>query len=267
MSKTVLIVYAQPEPTSLTRHLVDIGIDVLKEQGHRVLLSDLYGMQWKAVFDAGDFPVRTDSQRLSFIDESRHAYKNGSQPADVTAEQQKLLDADALILMFPLWWFSMPAIMKGWIERVYAYNFAYGYKDAGNAYRYGDGMLKGKRAMLSVMCGGPAEDYLPRGINAPLEELLFPITHGSLFYPGMDVLPTFAVYGTGRIDADGVAAAEKAWKRRLSCLFQDSPIPFRRQNGGDFPDRHVMADHIAPDRTGMLAHIDDCPAPIMQTKA
>eukprot|EP01035_Chromulina_nebulosa_P056462 gene56463-77380_t len=100
MTKTVLIVYAQPEPTSLTRHLVDIGVDMLQQQGHRVLTSDLYGMQWKAVFDADDFPARADLRRLSFIDESKHAYKSRSQTTDVAAEQEKLLAADAVILKF-----------------------------------------------------------------------------------------------------------------------------------------------------------------------
>lgn len=267
MKKTVLIVHAQPEPTSLTRHLVDIGVEALQEQGHDVLTSDLYGMKWKAVFDADDFPDRADTRRLSFIDESRHAYKQGLQTPDVVAEQEKLLAADAVILKFPLWWFSMPAIMKGWIERVYAYNFAYGYKDAGNSYRYGEGILRGKRAMLSVMCGGPREDYLPRGINGPLDELLFPITHGSLFYTGMDVLPTFALYGTGRLDADGVAAAETAWRGRLARLFQEDPIRYRRQNDGDFPDRHVMADDVAPGKTGIAAHIEDTEEPVAQLQA
>ncbi|MGN8113982.1 NAD(P)H-dependent oxidoreductase [Labrys sp. 22185] len=255
MKKTVLIVYAQPEPSSLTRHLVHQGIELLQKRGHDVLTSDLYAMNWKAVYDADDFPERADVRRLSFIDESRHAHKNGFQTPDVVAEQNKLLAADAVILKFPLWWFSMPAIMKGWVERVYAYNFAYGYQDAGNAFRYGDGILKGKRAMLSVMCGGPAEDYSLRGINGPLDELLFPITHGILFYPGMDVLPTFAIYGTGRLDAAGLEAAEKGWRARLERLFEDKPIAFRRQNGGDFPDRHILADNIAPGRIGIAAHI------------
>lgn len=70
VKKTILIVYAQPEPTSLTHHLVNVGIDGLQEQGHEVLTSDLYGMRWKAVFDADDFPSRVDERRLSFIDES-----------------------------------------------------------------------------------------------------------------------------------------------------------------------------------------------------
>ncbi|MFT3761549.1 MAG: NAD(P)H-dependent oxidoreductase [Pseudoxanthomonas sp.] len=255
MQKQVLIVHAQPEPTSLTRQLVDVSIETLQRQGHEVLLSDLYGMGWKAVFDERDFPDRTDSGRLSFITESGHAYASGAQAPDVASEQQKLLAADAVILQFPLWWFGMPAILKGWIDRVFAYGLAYGYKGAGNRYRYGDGGLKGKRALLSVAVGGPAADYSPRGINGPLDQLLFPITHGMLFFAGMDVLPMHAVYGTGRIDAEAVAAAKAAWRGRLERLFDDAPIPFRPQNGGDYPDGHVLADHVAAGRSGLIAHL------------
>ncbi len=66
----VLIVFAHPEPTSLTRQLVQVSVETLEKQGHDVVLSDLYGMKWKAVFDADDFPVRANPERLSFIEES-----------------------------------------------------------------------------------------------------------------------------------------------------------------------------------------------------
>ncbi|WP_426452426.1 NAD(P)H-dependent oxidoreductase [Paenibacillus sp. S-38] len=255
MSKKVLIVYAHPEPTSLTSQFAQTAVQTLQGQGHEVMLSDLYGMQWKAVFDERDFPTRADPGRLSFVTESGHAYSTGQQTADVTSEQQKLLTADAVIFQFPLWWFSMPAILKGWVDRVFAYGLAYGYKDEGNRYRYGDGGLEGKRAILSVAVGGPEIDYSPRGINGPLEQLLFPITHGTLYFSGMEVLPTHAVYGTGRITAAEVDAAKAAWCSRLEHLFEEEPIPFRRQNGEDYPDRHVLGNHVAVGQTGLLAHI------------
>ncbi|KWT98587.1 MULTISPECIES: NAD(P)H-dependent oxidoreductase [unclassified Variovorax] len=257
MKKKVLIVHAHPEPTSLTRQLVDASVQTLEAQGHEVLQSDLYAMGWKAAFDEDDFPSRLDLQRLSFVAESGHAYASGRQTADVASEQHKVLSADAVIFQFPLWWYGMPAIMKGWVDRVWAYGLAYGYKDGGNTYRYGDGAFKGKRAVLAVAAGGPASDYSPRGINGPIEELLFPITHGTLYFPGFDVLPTYAVYGTGRMTEQEVAQALRAWRLRLDGLFEDAPIPFRPQNGGDYPDRHVLASHVAPGRTGLLAHIAD----------
>jgi NAD(P)H dehydrogenase (quinone) len=253
--KNVLLVHAHPEPTSVTRALVDVSTRTLTELGHEVVQSDLYAMRWKAVFDEQDFPRRADPKRLSFIEESGHAYLNGCQTSDVEIEQRKVLAADAVIFHFPLWWFGMPAILKGWIDRVWAYGLAYGYKNEGNRYRYGDGAFKGKRAMLCVSVGVPEIDYSPRGINGPLEQLLFPITHGTLFFPGMDVLPTFAVYGTVSIDAQRLASAQAVWRARLMQLFDEAPIAFRRQNDGEYPDRHVLADHIAPGQTGLMAHI------------
>ncbi|KAF1053798.1 MAG: Glutathione-regulated potassium-efflux system ancillary protein KefF [Stenotrophomonas maltophilia] len=256
----VLLVHAHPERTSLTHHLAEIAREVLQAQGHEVQQSDLYAMGWKAVFDAQDFPQRSDPQRLSFIAESAHAFSQGCQTADVEAEQRKLLAADALILLFPLWWFGMPAIMKGWVDRVWAYGLAYGYRNAGNAHRYGDGAFAGKRALLAVAVGGPEIDYSPRGINGPLEQLLFPITHGTLFFPGLQVLPSFAVYGAAALDAQRMAEARAAWRERLERLFLDAPIAFRAQNGGDYPDRHVLAEHIAPGQTGLQAHIAGTPS-------
>lgn len=253
----ILLVHAQPERTSLTRHLVDIATQALTAQGHKIVQSDLYTMGWKAVFDGQDFPDRMNPERLSFIEESQHAFAHGRQTLDVEQEQRKVLDADAVILLFPLWWFSMPAIMKGWIERVWAYGLAYGYQGKGNAHRYGEGRFAGKRALLAVSVGGPQCDYSPRGINGDLEQLLFPITHGTLFYTGMEVLPTFAVYGSGRLSPDALSAVEANWRSRLAGLFDDAPIPFRSQNGGSYPDKHLLADHIAPEQTGLAAHIAD----------
>lgn len=257
MSKKILIISAHPEPSSLTRQLVDVSVECLKAQGHEVLQSDLYAMRWKATFDELDFPERLNAERLSFIDESGNAYRTRSQTADVAAEQEKVLAADAVIFQFPLWWYGMPAIMKGWLDRVWAFGLAYGYKDAGNAYRYGDGAFKGKRAILSVAVGGAAKDYAPRGINGPLEQLLFPITHGSLYFPGFDVLPTFAVYGTGGLTLAVAAAAKEAWRTRVQGLFEDAPIAFRPQNGGDYTDTYELKPHVAPGKTGLLAHIAD----------
>lgn len=261
MSKTVLVVFAHPEPASVTRQLVDVTVETLAAEGHRILTSDLYGMRWKAVFDADDFPSRANPERLSFVTESGHAYATGRQTPDVVAEQEKLLAADAVILQFPLWWYGVPAILKGWIERVYAFGFAYGYSNGTNEHRYGEGILKGKRALVNVLTGGPAADYGLRGINGPIDQLLFPLTHGALFYPGMEVLPVHAVYGAGRFtSAEQVEAAKAGWRQRLGGLFTDTPIPFRAQNGGDFPDRHTMADHVAPGRTGIVAHVAETDA-------
>lgn len=257
MKKKILIVFAHPEATSLTHTMVNTSIETLEEMGHEVILSDLYAMKWKAVFDESDFPKRVHSDRLSFIHESGNAYATQNQSADVVAEQKKLLDADAVILQFPLWWYSTPAILKGWIERVYAFGFAYGYKNGTNEFRFGEGILKGKKALVSVYTGGPQADYSPRGVNGPIEQLLFPLTHGALFYPGMEVLPTHVIHGAAFITPDQVEIEKELWKKRLENLFIEKPIPFREQNSGDYPDRHILKDTVAIGKTGIVAHIAD----------
>jgi NAD(P)H dehydrogenase (quinone) len=251
----VLIVVAHPGPRSLNATLRDHAVKVLEREGHDVQLSDLYAMNWKAVADAGDFPARSDAQPFNLMLASGEAYLAGTQAADIAAEQGKLLWADAVVFQFPIWWYGPPAILKGWIERVFAYRFAYGYKDGTNAYRFGEGILARKRALVSVTAGGPDADYGPRGINGPLDQLLFPFTHGALFYAGMDVLPVFAVHGAVFLDEAGADAARGALEKRLVTLFSDDPIPFRRQNGGDYPDKHTLAPGIAPGLCGLPAHV------------
>ena len=253
--KTVLIVHAHPEPSSLTRTMVGVAAETLGAAGHRVLQSDLYAMKWKAVYDEHDFPHRLDTKRLDFTRESGHAYENGHQAADIAEEQRKVLAADLLILQFPLWWYGMPAIMKGWSDRVWARGLAYGYQGQGNRLRFGEGGFAGRRAMVSVTTGGPAVDFGPRGINGPIDQLMFPVTHGMLFFPGMSVLKTHVVHGTGQMTKEGVEAAMNAWRQRLGGVFDEAPIAFRPQNGGDYPDGHQLRDDVAPGRVGFEAHV------------
>ena len=258
----VLIVYAHPEPTSLNGSLRDFAVQRLEAAGHRVQVSDLYAMQWKAPLDAGDtLERRPGGAPFHPSLDSRHAFETGVQSPDIAAEQEKLRWADAVILQFPLWWFSMPAILKGWVERVYAYGFAYGvgeHSDARWGNRYGEGTLAGKRAMLMVTTGGWESHYSPRGINGPMDDILFPIQHGILYYPGFDVLPPFLVYRTSRMDEARYQATTDALGQRLDELFTATPIAFRPQNDGayDIPALTLRAD-IAPGLTGYAAHVSE----------
>lgn len=233
----VLIVLAHPDPRSLSAALCRVATDELTAQGHQVQVSDLYAMNWKAAVDRADFLNLEADARLKVAAASSAALAADALTDDVKAEQEKLLWADTLILQFPLWWFSMPAILKGWVDRVYAYGFAYGvgeHSDRRWGDRYGEGRLAGKRAMLSVTTGGWAEHYAPRGINGPIDDLLFPINHGILHYPGYDVLPAFVSYRVDRFDEAAFARAADALRARMRTLETTAPIPFRRQNGGDY---------------------------------
>ncbi|WP_454757435.1 NAD(P)H-dependent oxidoreductase [Cupriavidus campinensis] len=256
----VLIVYAHPEPTSLNGSLKDFAMQRLAANGHAVQVSDLYAMGWKPQLDAGDTLERQAGTPFHPSLDSKRAFEGGWQSPDIAAEQDKLRWADAVIFQFPLWWFSMPAIMKGWVERVYAYGFAYGvgeHSDARWGDRYGEGSLKGKRAMLLVTTGGWDSHYSARGINGPIDDLLFPIQHGVLYYPGFDVLPPFVSYRSGKMDDARFASIREALGARLDALFETAPIPYRPQNSGQYEiPALTLRDDIAPDRKGFAAHME-----------
>lgn len=253
----VFLIHAHPEPKSLNGALKDLAVETLTAQGHTVQVSDLYAMGWKAMADAADFPDLQDADRLLYWRESRHAFEHGTQSPDVAAEQQKLLWADAVILQFPLWWYSMPAIMKGWFERIFANGFAYGVGQHGGERwgdRYGEGNLLGRRALVSVTIGGREPHYSPRGVNGALDDVLFPIQHGMLFYPGMAVLEPFVLYQADRLTPEDWPGVAERYRARLHGLFTDTPIPYRRQNGGHYDGQQVLKDGLGRGETGSRIH-------------
>ncbi|POR51403.1 NAD(P)H-dependent oxidoreductase [Bosea psychrotolerans] len=257
----ILFVFAHPEPRSLNGALHDVAIKELEALGHEVRVSDLYADGWKSEIDRADFPTLAPDARLKPAAASGEAFAGNSLTADVKAEQEKLLWADMLILQFPLWWFAMPAILKGWVDRVYAYGFAYGVGEHSETRwgdRYGEGTLAGKRAMLLVTAGGWEEHYSDRGINGPIDDLLFPINHGILYYPGYDVLPPFVAYRVDRLDEAGFAAVAERLRERMRTLGSTPPIPYRRQNGGDYliPSMRLRPELGEPDAAGFALHLN-----------
>ena len=257
----VLLVFAHPERHSLNGALRDVAVAELQEQGHEVRVSDLYADGWKAAVDRSDFPAVAPDERLRVAGASGQAFAAGALTEDVKAEQEKLLWADALILQFPLWWYSMPAILKGWVDRVYAFGFAYGVGERSDTHwgdRFGEGTLAGKRAMLIVTVGGWATHYAPRGVNGPIEDILFPINHGILYYPGYTVLPSFVAYRVDRIDEAGFGLVAEQLKERMRTIETAAPIPYRMQNGGDYqvPSLELRPELGDSGVSGFALHVD-----------
>ncbi|MFE9251562.1 NAD(P)H-dependent oxidoreductase [Streptomyces sp. NPDC007088] len=251
----VLIVHAHPDPNSLTASLKDVAVSALRDQGHEVVVSDLYAMEWQAAAGFTDFDGITGPD---FMHASGEAYRSGRLSPDVRAEQRKVLDADLVVLHFPLWWFTVPAILKGWIDRVFTYDFAYG---AGTP-RYGAGPFAGRRALVATTVGGRAGHYTARGVNGPLDDLLFPLHHGVLHFTGFDVLPPFAEHSAVHLDERRYAGIVERYRRRLATVFSDAPIPYRPESGGDYTGlTHPDGSELVPGRelpgtTGFALHVE-----------
>ncbi|MFJ6700607.1 NAD(P)H-dependent oxidoreductase [Streptomyces sp. NPDC091272] len=264
----VLWLAAHPDPRSLNGSLYGEGVRFLEEQGHEVRTSDLYAMGWNPVVSAADFshgqggpsqgggPLpHGQGERLVVGSAAEEAVRRGTLSPDILAEHEKLSWADTLIVQFPLWWYGMPAILKGWFDRVFVRGFAFGIHDAqGRQLRYGEGALAGKRAMVVVSAGAREASLGARGINGELGDLLFPLQHGTLWYAGIDVLPPLLVHGADRVDAAAYEAHADALRRRLKDLPHTRPIPFRHQNGGDYDENLVLRPALSPHTTGLAVH-------------
>ncbi|ADW17563.1 NAD(P)H dehydrogenase (quinone) [Desulfobulbus propionicus DSM 2032] len=105
-----LVVIAHPLPDSLCHCLARAAIQTLVDSGHDVISTDLYLDKFS--------PSLTESERRSYYSPSFHA-------DSVKEEISQLLSAEAIILVFPTWWFGFPAILKGWFDRVWAPGVAY----------------------------------------------------------------------------------------------------------------------------------------------
>ena len=208
----VLIVYAHPEPKSFNGAMRDTAVETLTAAGHEVVVSDLYAMGFNPVAGPDDMtndPVNPDHFNLAT--EQTEAFNKETTAPDILVEMKKLEKAELVIFQFPVWWFGMPAILKGWADRVFARGFAYlpGRK-------YDTGMFKGKLAMVAATTGTSADTYAPDGIDGDILTVLWPIHNGLLRYSGFDVLPPFVAYMPGRVGADGRAAYLESFKKRLS---------------------------------------------------
>jgi NAD(P)H dehydrogenase (quinone) len=210
----VFIVYAHPEPKSFNGAMKDLAVETLRQSGHEVVVSDLYALGFHPVVGANDFlGERTDPDFLSIATEQTKAFRTGTLAPDILVEQEKLMRADLLILQFPIWWFGMPAILKGWADRVLARGFAY---VAGR--KYDTGMFRGKTAMVAATTGTSADTYAPDGIDGDILSVLWPAHNGLLRYCGFDVIEPFVAYMPGRVGPQARQAYLEAYRRRLLAL-------------------------------------------------
>lgn len=185
----VLIVLAHPEPRSFNAHLAHHARDVLTHHGHTVELSDLYASNFDPREAAGHFAIRRDPAYFDAAAEQRFSWEQQTLPAEVRDELDKILRADLVILQFPLWWFGPPAILKGWIDRVFVYGGLYS-----SARRHTHGVCRGKQAMLSVTTGSSAAACSPDGIEGDTRLILWPTLY-ALRYVGFTVRQPYLIHG------------------------------------------------------------------------
>ncbi|CAG5165023.1 uncharacterized protein ALTATR162_LOCUS6737 [Alternaria atra] len=256
----VLLVLSHPEPRSLICSLHKLIRDELEQQGHETQTSDLYRMKWKSHVDRDDFTDLATDARLKITTASSSSYASDSLTEDVKTEQTKILWADTVIFVFPIWWFGFPAILKGWIDRVFTGGLAYNIRQPDQKQQTSRGRrcLEGKRAMLVTTLGGQESAYSARGYQGPIDDILFPIHHGVLHYPGFQVLRPIVVFQADSLDEAGFDLLATEVRERMQNLGSTAPIPYRAYKGGDYltPDMTLRDGLGREGAVGFALHVE-----------
>lgn len=160
----VLIVYAHPREEGLNKGILDAAIQTLEENNHEVTVRDLYEMKFNPVLEGAD--------TIHIVD-GKFVRDHETYPEDVLREQQLILESDLLLYIFPIWWNSYPAILKGYIDRVFAYGFAYSFVDDTAYDRFA-----GKKALFFSTTGQPQQE---NGEDTPLTQAIKTTTSNWMF--------------------------------------------------------------------------------------
>ncbi|WP_239323691.1 NAD(P)H-dependent oxidoreductase [Snodgrassella gandavensis] len=138
------IIYAHPNQFSFNHAIKEKVINLINSRGDQYDLIDLYQEQFQPVLSANDFI----------------ALQNNTVNEELKRHQKLVSDAQNLIFIYPIWWFGQPAILKGWIDRVFSSGFAYREDEKGFT-----PLLSDKSATLIVTLGSQKETLLQYGID------------------------------------------------------------------------------------------------------
>ncbi|MEI4770053.1 NAD(P)H-dependent oxidoreductase [Psychrobacillus sp. FJAT-51614] len=212
----VLIVYAHPEPQSFTHALKEKAVQTLLKAGHKVEVSDLYFDHFNPVAGRHDFKLQGDPSKFHYQSEQLYASEHDHFSDDIAREQEKLLNLDLCILVFPLWWGGMPAILKGWFDRVLAYGVAYS-----DGQRFSKGYFKKRRGIIALTTGGTKQRFSTDDVYGSIDKILYPINRCMLEYMGLDVYDPFIAYASPRVSLEERLNYLKQWEHQITNIAND----------------------------------------------
>ncbi|MFC1411806.1 NAD(P)H-dependent oxidoreductase [Streptacidiphilus sp. N1-12] len=217
-ARTALIVHAHPEPQSFSTAQMLTAAGALRDAGYTVDVLDLYAENWPPALDRDDF-TSTDGYFKPQAEQQRAA-EEGTLAPRVQEHLDRLLTADLLVFSFPMWWFSIPAILKGWVDQVFVMGAVFG----GDYGLFDKAALAGKQAMLLLTTGGPREAFQSGGTLGPLNDFLFHIHRGMFEFVGYQVLDPVVTYGPARMTDEQRTEALEAVRESVALVAGDSQL-------------------------------------------
>ncbi len=191
-----LIIYAHPNENSLNHHLLNTVIETLQYHNEEIIVRDLYDIGFNPVLSLNDI----QGQRM------------GKLSNDVKTEQDHILWAEQITFIYPIWWTGLPAMMKGYIDRVFSYGFAYRY-DQGIQ----KGLLKGKKTVIINTHGKSHEEYEKTGMD---KALTLTSDNGIFIYSGLEIIRHFFFDKADKASPENL----EIWKGQIKNLYSKNVL-------------------------------------------
>ena len=188
----VLTVLDHPNPASLSKALAERFMDGAQAAGHSVELADLHAEGFDPVWRMED--IERDAASTC--------------PPDVAAEQQRIARADAICMVFPLFWWGMPAMTKGWVDRVWTWGWAYDQLDDPDV-----SLQRPRTGVLLVPAGARSDEMRDEGYLQSLETAWI---HGTFGYFGLSPRNLEILYGSTGSEARRQALLETAYQKGVN---------------------------------------------------
>ncbi|MHA1994144.1 MAG: NAD(P)H-dependent oxidoreductase [Candidatus Hodarchaeales archaeon] len=147
----ILIVYSHPNPESFNHAILENLVSSIHHSEHQIDIVDLYADGFDPILKNNDFIQ----------------FRENNIPLDVAEQQSRVLDADLLIFVHPIWWGGFPAMLKGYFDRVFSIGFAYTMGEYGP-----EGLLTSKRVQVIRTTALSEEAYMKSGVENLIRTLL-----------------------------------------------------------------------------------------------
>jgi NAD(P)H dehydrogenase (quinone) len=197
-----LIVYAHPNPQSFNHAIREKIEGTLQAANCEYAVRDLYEMHFDPALKAAEIAMGWD----------------GPVPDDIKQEQDHIRASDVLIFIYPIWWSDMPAMLKGYIDRVFSYGFAWTMEQDTFS-----GLLKGKKAVIVNTLASHRDEFISMGL---LECMNKTIDAGIFDFSGIQVIEHKYLCGV----------LEATAEERVRMLGEVGGMMERIMTGRQYPD-------------------------------
>lgn len=188
-----LIIYTHPNENSLNHNLLNTVVETLHARNEEVVVRDLYAIGFDPVLSLNDM----QGQRM------------GKVSADVKTEQEYISWAEQITFIYPIWWTGLPAVMKGYIDRVFSYGFAYRYDQGVQK-----GLLKGKTTIIINTHGKSHDEYEKMGMD---KALTLTSDNGIFIYSGLEIIRHLLFDKADKASAEDL----EIWKEQIKSLYSE----------------------------------------------